>query len=435
MFTMNKTTLAIFGLAISLSGCSTLSDGRSATVTALYESEGYFNDKEGGKIDADDPAIWVHPTDPSRSLVIAALKEGGVAVFDLKAKTLQRLPAPKPPREDDKPGRINNMDLILGFNLNGQKVDLALGTDRGLDQVRMYRINPNYDTNNPPITDVTASNIPWVFNKNQDEVNKQATAYGIATAMLPSGSAVGFITQRNKPRLAKLEFFATNDGKVSYKVLKHIDFPKQFTLPNGKTWTTCDKRDGEGGQFEGAVIDVKTGWVYAAQEPVGIWRMKLDGSGATLVEKTKSFGVAYSREYNEKKKSYSCDTAKNASSPYAGRIEADSEGLTIYDDGNKRYLMASGQGNSMFHIYDIRGNDPVYVGNFLVVDGPSIDGVEHSDGSHVVSANLGPDYPQGLAVFHDGDNKPDVLDSKGKVREQTGFKFVPWHVIADQLDL
>src|SRR5262245_14985825 len=43
--------------------------------------------------DSDDPAIWVHPTNPEHSLVIATLKNGGLAVFDLGGQ-LRQLFAP-----------------------------------------------------------------------------------------------------------------------------------------------------------------------------------------------------------------------------------------------------------------------------------------------------------------------------------------------------
>jgi 3-phytase len=38
--------------------------------------------------DSDDPAIWVHPTDPEKSLVLASLKNWGLAVFDLAGQLL-----------------------------------------------------------------------------------------------------------------------------------------------------------------------------------------------------------------------------------------------------------------------------------------------------------------------------------------------------------
>ena len=38
---------------------------------------------------ADDPAIWVHPSDPALSVVIATDKKSGIAVYDLSGAQLQ----------------------------------------------------------------------------------------------------------------------------------------------------------------------------------------------------------------------------------------------------------------------------------------------------------------------------------------------------------
>jgi 3-phytase len=41
---------------------------------------------------ADDPAIWVHPRVPARSLVLGTDKKGGLHVFDLAGKRVQTIP-------------------------------------------------------------------------------------------------------------------------------------------------------------------------------------------------------------------------------------------------------------------------------------------------------------------------------------------------------
>ena len=42
------------------------------------------------KFDTDDPAIWLHPTDPAQSLIIGTDKDenGGLYVFDLNGKII-----------------------------------------------------------------------------------------------------------------------------------------------------------------------------------------------------------------------------------------------------------------------------------------------------------------------------------------------------------
>ena len=50
---------------------------------------------------ADDPAIWVHPSDPAESTIIGTDKQGGLVVYDLAGKQLQYLPD----------GKMDNVDL------------------------------------------------------------------------------------------------------------------------------------------------------------------------------------------------------------------------------------------------------------------------------------------------------------------------------------
>ncbi|MEQ1760930.1 MAG: phytase [Vicinamibacterales bacterium] len=84
---------------------------------------------------ADDPAVWVHPTDPSLSVIIGANKNvtGGLHVFDLSGVELQFTPG----------GQHNNVDLRYGFPLGGASVDLVAATDRNNNQIDIYTIDPS----------------------------------------------------------------------------------------------------------------------------------------------------------------------------------------------------------------------------------------------------------------------------------------------------
>ena len=62
--------------------------------------------------DSDDPAIWIHPDDPSQSLVLGTDKGGAVFVFDLDGKIL-------PDKTVSGQGRINNIDVEYGMMLGG----------------------------------------------------------------------------------------------------------------------------------------------------------------------------------------------------------------------------------------------------------------------------------------------------------------------------
>ncbi len=83
---------------------------------------------------ADDPAIWVHPSDPSLSLIIGTNKNssGGLHVFDLQGTQLQFAAG----------GKHNNVDLRYGFLLQGHAVDLISACDRNTNQIDVYAIDP-----------------------------------------------------------------------------------------------------------------------------------------------------------------------------------------------------------------------------------------------------------------------------------------------------
>jgi myo-inositol-hexaphosphate 3-phosphohydrolase len=80
---------------------------------------------------ADDPAIWVHPEDPSESLVIGTDKQSGLYVYDLEGRLLQSLPD----------GQINNVDVRYGFPLGGTDVAIVAGSNRSDDSINVYRVD------------------------------------------------------------------------------------------------------------------------------------------------------------------------------------------------------------------------------------------------------------------------------------------------------
>lgn len=84
-----------------------------------------------GEDAADDPAIWVNPYDPLKSLVLGTQKKSGLYVYGLDGKTEQFIPA----------GSINNVDLRSGFNYNGKQVALVAGSNRSLNTISLFYID------------------------------------------------------------------------------------------------------------------------------------------------------------------------------------------------------------------------------------------------------------------------------------------------------
>jgi 3-phytase len=123
-------------------------------VQARLETEPFFDADDA---DADDPAIWVHPSNGAKSIVIGTLKNGGLAVFDLQGRTIQRIDYV------DEDARQNNVDLLYGVELGGTKRDLAVVTDRGLDHLRVFAIDQAGSSTSTPLTEVTEPDPPVIF--------------------------------------------------------------------------------------------------------------------------------------------------------------------------------------------------------------------------------------------------------------------------------
>ena len=406
------------------------------SVGASVETPALFDDDAGSNANGDDPAIWVHPSNPAASLIIVTKKDAGLSVYDLAGVELQAIAPPAAPGPDDSPGRFNNVDLLPGFDWGGRRVDLAVVTDRGRDQIRFYRIDADAAAAHlPPLTDVTAASVPFVFSANQTEVNDQATAYGLAVKG-PRGRDPGalFASRRHRTEVAELQPIATADGHMTYRRMDSIAIAHEFRLPNGATWTPCSESDEELPQVEGMVVDVERDILYMAQEDVGIWALPLSARRPRLrlVDKVREFGVPYDRIFNPEEDEYTCAMHFSQDPGYGGKhLVADAEGLTIYyGRGHGGYLLASSQGDSRFAVYDRSGSND-FLGNFRIGSTISVDGAEHSDGAAVVNVPLGPAFPRGLFVTHDGENTPGVVGPDGETRENTNFKLVPWEDIAN----
>src|SRR5262245_22311660 len=176
--------LALAVVAVSVVAAATAD---TAQVQATLETGAFFDDDES---EADDPAISVHPTDHSKSIVAGTLKNGGLAVFDLAGNTIQRIDYA------DEDARQNNVDLLYGVRLGGLTRDLAVVTERGLDHLRVFGVDPAGSDAADPLTEVTVPNPPVVFEGDTD-----IAAYGIAAWKDEDGRAWVVMSQRHQTKL------------------------------------------------------------------------------------------------------------------------------------------------------------------------------------------------------------------------------------------
>src|SRR5262249_27998016 len=88
---------------------------------------------EPTRFDTDDPAIWIHPTDRSKSLIVGTDKnsDGALYVYDLDGKIVKTVPGLKRP---------NNVDIVYGLMLGGKPTDIAVTTEREMLRLRAFRL-------------------------------------------------------------------------------------------------------------------------------------------------------------------------------------------------------------------------------------------------------------------------------------------------------
>ncbi len=426
---MTTTRLAGVAAALLLSLVTSASAYTVRSVAPVLETTPSLPDNDF-ESDGDDPAVWIAPDAKLPNLVVTAVKKGGLRVYDLAGKRLQVI---DPVINADGKGRINNVDIAYGVKLkSGKIVDVAVASDRALDRIRIYAIDA---TKAAPLTDVTRANPPRAFPQRPkadgtgleaNPLDDQHTGYGLTVwSDLKSGRPWVVVTQRSEPRIGVFRLTPVAGDKLV------AEFQFDFRVPVVHDGQNLRQEDDDPAkdwspQFEGLVVDQRTGILYAGQEDVGIWRIDLNKGAAakpTLVYETR--GSKASSFYNPK-----------------SVIARDVEGLCIYYGPNgSGYLLASSQGGAhgdtpnpeapyddSFVVFSLdKTKTPKLVGSFRVAAKGGIDAVQESDGAEVISTAL-PGFKKGLFITHDGYN--DDLDGLSGETPRTNFKYVDWSAIA-----
>ena len=422
--------------------------------------------------DADDPAIWVSRANPRRSLVIGTAKDAGLLVYDMSGRLVQGLLPPNAPHISpldpptpagtnagpDRPcvdsasgetfGRFNNVDIAYGVRLGvhprAERVDVAVVSDRGCDRVRFYKIDPSDPGG--PLVDITSPNVPRVFptrveqpwdlqpsgivaGRRDNPVDDQNTVYGLTVTQGDADEI--FVTERERGLVRQLEIVADH-GKLSYRTTRTFLFKTSFSLKGSQgaayQWTPCREAVLEEPQAEGVVFDRVNHTLYVAFETIGMYRLPLKRStpsvvevtDAWLIEPVKTFGRPYHAtpdddefecEYDPDGPPAAGALVQPGSEANGGRfLEADLEGLTVIASVPGRALMlASSQGDSSFHFYELSSAGPQHLGVFFV------EGVGDTDGVHYVRTPVGREYPLGLLVVQNGEapEPPNTGDVNG----------------------
>jgi 3-phytase len=295
----------------------------------------------------DDSAIWIHPTDPTQTVIIGDDKNGGMLVWDLSGAEIQFIDGEK---------YMNNVDLRYNFPLTG-----TFSTGQAHTQVALVGV-----------TNETAAGITFYkVNPYSSPPGKLEHANGtLSASTLPLGKALvyGGCMYYSQPTRRYYFFANWKDGTV-----------KQMELTGGPSVSgTVVRTFDVGSQVEGCVADDVHQSFYIGEEDVGIWKYGAEPTAPTSRVQVDRVGSATG-------------------------LKADVEGLTLYyrSDGGG-YLIASGQSTGLDVrnvVYERTGSN-AWVGTFRVKD------ADETDGLDVTNFALGPGFPHGVLVAHDASPTP-----------------------------
>ena len=300
-------------------------------------------------VDSDDPAIWIDPHDPSRSLVVGTDKGGSLYVFDLDGTIL-------PEKTFETGGRMNNVDVEYGFMLDGETIDIAAATDRPVCLLRVLRM--------PDMTPVDGGGIPLFAGEEGDA----HLPMGVALYKRPADGVVfAIVSRKTGPSGSYLwQYRLEDDGSGSVRGVKVREFG---------AFSDATSLDEEGvpelGEIESVAVDDALGYVYYSDELTGVRKYHADPDAADA----------------------SLELALFATEGFAEQRE----GISIYAiDDRTGYILVSDQQGNAFRIFRREGEpDNPHEHRFLKAVKVS---TNESDGSDVTSATLGPRFPSGLFV-------------------------------------
>jgi 3-phytase len=264
-------------------------------------------------------------------------------------------------------GRLNNVDLRQNVNIGGMMIDIIAATNRTNQTIALYVMDPT-----------TRSLMPLA-----PIASGLGDPYGVCLYHSKTGEVYVIANDSGSGNYVQWRLFSPDGTEVKSQKVRN------FTA---------------GSQAEGCVADDANGKLFISEEDIGIW--------------------AYGAEPTDGDARTGVDTVA------AGHLTADSEGISLVDEGNGAgYVIASSQGSNSYTVYD-RKAPYAFKGAFVVGDG-AIDGVAETDGLDVTAANLGPAFPGGVFIAQDGFN----TDGQAKTAANQNFKLVPWPELRDALKL
>lgn len=285
--------------------------------------------------DTDDPAFWINPADPTKSLIIGTDKDtdGGLYVYDLDGKIVKKSITLKRP---------NNVDIAYGLIINGKKTDIAVTTERETNTIRIFSLPDMVAIDNGGIA---------VF-----EGEALRDPMGVALYTRPADNAifavVGRKTGSSGSYLWQYRLSDAGNGNAGATVVR------KFGAFSGKK------------EIEAIAVDNELGVLYYCDEQHGIKKYWADP------EKKNNSELAFFGETG---------------------FKADHEGIAIYKtSATTGYILVSNQQANTFMVYPREGANG-NANNYPLLAEVPISTIE-CDGADATNVNLGGKFPKGMLV-------------------------------------
>ena len=229
-----KHTLS-FLIVLLAAGCSKEQPAAGKLVTATVTAKAETTPVGTADDAADDPAIWRHPTDAAKSLIIGTDKRAGIHVYDMTGKAIGFTASP----------RLNNADLRSNVTVKGQDAVLVAASDRR-------------DEANAAIA---------LFTLDTDA----RTLVSLANLPVGKGEAYGMCLWQRKSDGQLYAFLVLKDGRID-----QVELNLSGAAATGKVVRSMKLKT----QSEGCVVDDRTGLLYVTEEDVGLWRFDANPSAS-----------------------------------------------------------------------------------------------------------------------------------------------------------
>jgi 3-phytase len=169
---------------------------------------------------ADDPALWLHPQDAAKSLILGTNKQEGLVVYNLDGSEAARLPI----------GLINNVDLRQSAE---RSYDIALASNDQVNAVSVFLVDRTTGT----------------VSHRGDVPTGRLEPYGICSGR-EGGRDLAGVTY--KDGTAEIWAISASPAELTGELLKTVKLATQL---------------------EGCVFDEAQGLIFVGEENQGLWKM------------------------------------------------------------------------------------------------------------------------------------------------------------------